>query len=52
MLRIIMMILLIGGQIGIGIIDLCNKNWRIGCVAMLIAICNTLVFWPAKDIPV
>lgn len=49
MLRFVFLFLLILGQIGIGTIDLLNKNWKTGVVALLIAICNVIIFWPTRD---
>jgi len=43
-MRNIFLILLIGGQLGLGILDIVSNNHRTGFVAIMFAMCNYLVF--------
>jgi len=43
-IRLIFVLMLVIGQLGVGICEIPNRNWRLVCIGILFAVCNTLIF--------
>lgn len=38
--------MMIGSQLGIGILEATRKEWKLSVLAMIFATANTIIFWP------